>query len=109
MRIRDEVYGIDDVEGRWTALGIIAAQWRMNGQLRVVLAGSTGPATLACARLLPHIPAVVPPATPEDHGTAIWVPVRSEYSSRSEVTAEVSASTLFEGNHGVVVGMGSQG
>ena len=62
LRVHDEMHSIDEVEGRWSALGVIAAQWRMNGQLRVVLAGTTGPATLACARLLPNIPAVAPPA-----------------------------------------------
>ena len=81
----------------------------MNGQLRVVPAGTTGPATLACARLLPNIPAVAPPASPWAHGTPIWVPVRSGYSGESEMTAEVSASALFEGEHAVVVGMGSEG
>jgi hypothetical protein len=107
VRIRDEVHGIDRMDDGWSAVGIIAAQWRMNGQLRVVLAGSSGPATLACARLLPDIPAVVPQATREEHGTPIWVPVRSRYSSGSEMSFEVSAS-MFPGEHGVVVGMGGQ-
>lgn len=65
----------------WNTYGVIAVQRRAAGHLWVVLAGLSGPATLAAARLLPEFqPVPDHPHKPQTHSPLFWALVTAKIS-----------------------------
>lgn len=65
-----------DAEG-WTMAGIIVAQRRRHGNVLVVVAGNSGPSTLAAALELARLSAVLPFKSGAE-GSVLWAPVRAD-------------------------------
>lgn len=58
--------------------GVVFAQRRRKGQVWIVIAGLSGPATYATALALRTIPMSLPPADPQRHSAVIWAPIESQ-------------------------------
>ena len=61
-----------------TSYGIIAAQRRVSGQIRLVVAGLQGPSTLAAARAVSSLSAAIPDAPRNRDSPVLWAVVEAK-------------------------------
>ena len=77
LQVGDQLYQVLLNKNKYILYGIIVAQRRCNGEVWVVLAGLSGPATLAAARLFRDIPAALP-ATPGRNAPILFAVVEAD-------------------------------
>ena len=78
LKIGDEVLGVDTSKADWNSYGIIAAQRRRTGKIWLVLAGLSGPATLATASAVRLVMSNMPaPEQPGQHSQVLWCVVEA--------------------------------
>lgn len=71
-----------------TSYGIIAAQRRHNGQIRLVLAGLSGPSTLAAARAVGGIAETIPRGEPNQDSPVLWAVVEASIAVDKGLSGE---------------------
>ena len=78
LKIGDQVLGVDTSKAGWNSYGIIAAQRRRTGKIWLVLAGLSGPATLATASAVQLVMNEMPkPDQPGQNSLIIWCVVEA--------------------------------
>lgn len=63
---------------RWTTYGLIAAQRQPSGQVWIVLAGLSGPETLACAKILNSVSTALKPPQVGRRAPVFWAVIESD-------------------------------
>lgn len=97
--IEGEAFAVERTQKKWNTYGFIVAQ-RHRGQIWVVLAGLTGPATYGAARCFESVAAAVPELQEDGApGSVVWIPVRTA----------VEESPNREGERRDVVGWEAEG
>lgn len=80
---RKKVFEVKRNADRDSMFGVIVAQRRSSGQVWLVCAGITGPATLAASQLVRDVAIALPrPESPDAHGHPIVAPVIAEVGRR---------------------------
>jgi hypothetical protein len=73
LKIGNEILGVDTSKPGWNSYGIIAAQRRRTGKIWLVLAGLSGPLTLATANALRLVMGNMPDQEqPGQHSPVLW-------------------------------------
>ena len=73
LKIGNEILGVDTSKPGWNSYGVIAAQRRRTGKIWLVLAGLSGPLTLATASALRLVMSNMPgPEQPGQHSPVLW-------------------------------------
>lgn len=79
LDVGETFYPITPQEPSWDAYGVCVAQRRRTGATWCVIAGATGPASLATADQLSSIDVLLPePQSPDVDGAPVWFVVKAE-------------------------------
>jgi hypothetical protein len=89
--VNDKIHPVVLPNPPWKMFGAIVAQRRKNGQIWLVVCGTSGPATYAAAQLVKQIEAALP-ISANQHSPVLWVPI----------VADVATSPAFQGDNRVV-------
>jgi hypothetical protein len=81
-------YTIEDRPHEWDSHAVVAVQRRRSGQLWIVLAGTSGPDTLAAAHVLDSFAARFAERVAGRHSAALWTVVESRIRIRLERTGD---------------------
>lgn len=78
LKIGGEILGADTRKPHWNSYGVIAAQRRRAGKIWLVLAGLSGPTTLAAASAVRLVMSNMPePKEPGQHSPVLWCVVEA--------------------------------
>ena len=82
IRLNDKVYEVPREYQRTKMFGVVAAQRRSRGQIYLVLAGISGPATFATSKMVKEITTELPYSdNPQCHGPVLWAAIRVDVLS----------------------------
>ncbi|MGD0260980.1 MAG: hypothetical protein ABSD29_14290 [Verrucomicrobiota bacterium] len=85
IRLKDKVYEVPREYRRTKTFGVVAAQRRSRGQIYLVVAGISGPATFAASKMVREITTELPYSTdPQGHGPVLWAAISADVFSDSK-------------------------